>query len=210
VTRGGINFNIDDARQLAKAKEAFKHVLGGVARANANINKMVTDMLGITREDETRWETWFGPVPTAQDMQTVRRTYYHMQRQLTSKEVIVTTTDLFGDCDPGVNAYVAPPFGVPDPMGGPNIPGTLADGDCVVVLCRDWFNLPLWGGSSQTQTGTLIHELSHKIGNTDDHNLSDGTTAYGANAAKELAKEDPALARNNAENYNFFAQSLLA
>lgn len=47
--------------------------------------------------------------------------------------------------------------------------------------------------------GTIIHELSHKLHGTDDH-------VYGQKGAKKLAKDDPAKATTNADNYEYFAE----
>lgn len=54
-------------------------------------------------------------------------------------------------------------------------------------------------GGWNSMAGTIIHELSHRVHGTDDH-------VYGKADAKELAKNDPALATTNADNYEFLAE----
>lgn len=60
-----------------------------------------------------------------------------------------------------------------------------------------------WGaktGGRNSKAGTIIHELSHRVHGTEDH-------VYGEADAKKLAKEDPALATTNADNYEFLAEN---
>lgn len=54
-------------------------------------------------------------------------------------------------------------------------------------------------GGFNSKAGTIIHELSHRVHGTEDH-------VYGSSDAKKLAKEDPALATTNADNYEFLAE----
>jgi Lysine-specific metallo-endopeptidase len=60
-----------------------------------------------------------------------------------------------------------------------------------------------WGAKTKgynSKAGTIIHELSHRVHGTDDHE-------YGKTDAKRLAKEDPELAVTNADNYEYLAES---
>jgi peptidyl-Lys metalloendopeptidase len=47
----------------------------------------------------------------------------------------------------------------------------------------------------------LIHEASHIAGGTRDH-------VYGPQAAAVLAKQDPVRAAENADNYEYFVETL--
>jgi hypothetical protein len=58
----------------------------------------------------------------------------------------------------------------------------------------------------QSQFETLVHELSHLILGTDDE-LYGGYEAYGAKAARDLAKASSYKAKNNAENWGLFVES---
>lgn len=51
-----------------------------------------------------------------------------------------------------------------------------------------------------SKAGTIIHELSHRVHGTDDHE-------YGKTDAKRIAKEDPELATTNADNYEYLAEA---
>ncbi|NEP55036.1 MAG: hypothetical protein F6K65_42145, partial [Moorea sp. SIO3C2] len=70
--------------------------------------------------------------------------------------------------------------------------------DVTVHLCNQYFLSPLLGKNSQT--GTLIHEFTHIIFHTDDHD-------YGPEQCKQLAINNPALAIDNADNYEYFIES---
>lgn len=69
-----------------------------------------------------------------------------------------------------------------------------------VYLCRAFWTAPLSGTDSKG--GTLVHELTHftVIAGTDDF-------AYGHAAAKQLAITNPADARFNADNHEYFAEN---
>ncbi|GIE78012.1 peptidase M35 [Actinoplanes philippinensis] len=70
----------------------------------------------------------------------------------------------------------------------------------VIYLCNAFWTAPATGTDSKA--GTLIHESSHFTvnGGTDDH-------AYGQTAARQLAASNPANAVDNADNYEYFAES---
>lgn len=69
-----------------------------------------------------------------------------------------------------------------------------------IYLCKVFWTVSLTGTDSQA--GTLIHEMSHftVVASTDDY-------VYGQTLAKELAISDPALAINNADNHEYFAEN---
>lgn len=69
-----------------------------------------------------------------------------------------------------------------------------------IYLCRVFWSAPDLGTDSQA--GTLIHEMSHftVVAGTDDW-------AYGQTAARALADEDPIKALNNADSHEYFAEN---
>jgi len=89
------------------------------------------------------------------------------------------------DDERGVYAYVYP-----------------ADAQQNIYLCEAFWSAREAGGFD-TKAGTLIHELSHfnTIGQTGDY-------AYGVTAARNLASNDPERATANADNYEYFCESL--
>jgi hypothetical protein len=59
-----------------------------------------------------------------------------------------------------------------------------------------------------TASGTIIHELTHMLFNTEDHAspLSPSMKCYGVALCSHLASVDPAMAFSNADNYRLFAE----
>lgn len=59
-----------------------------------------------------------------------------------------------------------------------------------------------------TASGAIIHELTHMVLNTKDHDspLSPSMKCYGAALCTHLASVDGATARDNADNYRLFAE----
>lgn len=54
----------------------------------------------------------------------------------------------------------------------------------------------------QEATQTIYHELTHKVLKTKDH-------CYGTELCAQLAQNTPQLACDNADNYGYFAKSMV-
>lgn len=69
-----------------------------------------------------------------------------------------------------------------------------------IYLCNAFWSAPMTGTDSKG--GTLIHEMSHftVVAGTGDH-------AYGQTAARNLAKNNPKQAVDNADNHEYFAEN---
>ena len=69
-----------------------------------------------------------------------------------------------------------------------------------IYLCDSFWTAPVTGTDSQA--GTIIHELSHFniVAGTDDHQ-------YGQSAARALASSNPNLAIDNADSHEYFAEN---
>ena len=70
-----------------------------------------------------------------------------------------------------------------------------------IFLCSQFFKTNFIGFNSKV--GTLVHESTHfrQTGDTEDY-------AYGMDEAKRMASTSPELAIKNADNYEYFAESL--
>lgn len=66
-------------------------------------------------------------------------------------------------------------------------------------FCARFFRMPDTGLDSRF--GTVVHEVSHLVADTED-------IAYGPRRAEALARENPGLALRNADNYQYFVESL--
>jgi len=94
------------------------------------------------------------------------------------------------------------------------------DKDGVLGLCKDFFKTSLERKNGITTvmravklkgidsvTGTIIHELSHNMCETEDHDRPDnGTACYGTADCLWLAKNHPNLAWYNADNIEYFCE----
>jgi hypothetical protein len=69
-----------------------------------------------------------------------------------------------------------------------------------IYLCKLFWGAPLTGTDSQA--GTLVHEMSHfyVIAGTDDH-------VYGQSGCRNLAKNNPSDAVDNADTHEYFAEN---
>lgn len=75
-------------------------------------------------------------------------------------------------------------------------------GDFQMWFCNEFFALPANLGHD-TQAGSVVHEMTHSIGNTEDI-----PGAYGTAAAANLAIHQPDQAVDNADNYEYFLEQL--
>jgi len=69
-----------------------------------------------------------------------------------------------------------------------------------IYVCKAFWAAP--NGGTDSRAGTLVHEMSHFdiVANTDDH-------VYGQTGAHNLAISNPANARANADNHEYFAEN---
>lgn len=124
----------------------------------------------------SRYTTWFGAYNTSR-LDTVTM---HFDSLATAWNTAGVTFDC--KCRQNYYAYVYP-----------NKPYT-------IYLCRVFWQAPLTGTDSQA--GTLIHEMSHfyTVASTQDY-------VYGQTGAMSLAISDPAKAVMNADNHEYFAEN---
>ena len=69
-----------------------------------------------------------------------------------------------------------------------------------IYLCKSYQKSPKLSGFDN-KMGILTHELSHALGHTDDK-------VYGQSACKQIAKKAPRRALKNADNYEYFVETL--
>lgn len=126
--------------------------------------------------DRPRFKTWFGSWAQSRAM-VVRGMFYQM---LEGMEANVFTYDLSitSGCEEEVLAYTY-------------------FNSKTIFFCAGFFSLPANGPVSRADT--VIHEHSHASARTRDF-------AYGEDACKALAKNNPLLAVGNADSYAFFTQ----
>lgn len=181
-----VNFE-NNNRKLNEAESGMKHVLSKVGKANKYLNDLKNAVEngrldGEPKDFEKAYITWFGALDNDRVVQ-VAKNVHDMLHQLTNSRI---TIHYLGDeCEAGDYAYT-------DSSGHGSLNGVN------VNLCAAYFTAPLLGSNSQT--GTIIHELTHIIFDTDDHE-------YSQEDCKELARNNPARAIDNADNYEYFIES---
>lgn len=141
---------------------------------------------------------WFG----VGDRLVVRNILHKMNYAMLNG--VVTINYNTNNCTPNTNAVAyAPAYGW-------NV-ATVAQArspisNFVIDICPCLLEqMSLLSSDKQSQIGTVVHEISHLLGGTDD--IVDpltGHVAYGANLSKSLARHNPHLAIMNAENYGFY------
>ena len=100
--------------------------------------------------------------------------------QLGRPESMKVLCNDLGPCEGGNMAFARPGLGI-------------------IGLCPAFFRASMKGVDSRW--GILLHEASHLAANTDDY-------AYGPTAALILAKDDPRRAARNADNLEYFVETL--
>ncbi len=127
-------------------------------------------------ELDSRYITWFGTYNTSR-YSTVTDHFAHISNAMDTAAVTFNC-----GCKKNYYAYVYPtrPY--------------------VIYLCRVFWKAPLAGTDSQG--GTLIHEMSHfnTVAGTNDY-------VYGQAGAMNLATTDPDEAINNADNHEYFGEN---
>jgi hypothetical protein len=100
--------------------------------------------------------------------------------QLGRPDTIKVLCNDLGPCEGGILAFARPGLGI-------------------IGLCTGFFVARMKGFDSRW--GILLHEASHLAAETDDF-------AYGPRAALIMAKKDPSQAARNADNYEYFVETL--
>jgi hypothetical protein len=165
-------------------------------------------------------ERWFGPRPVAPMTQYQRDWWVGVVTILGVIESFLT-----GD----VNLYYRGPEAQGRPTDYPGEVGNLTaqdvsgyaetaagDGNSIIGLCKLFFAKQVGTGQSRMKLrgydsvgGTLVHELSHNLCETDDHEMPDGSTAYGTPDCLILKAALPRRAWYNADNIEYFCEEVL-
>lgn len=148
--------------------------------AKAAVDHAITAIDAADDKTMKRLSTWFG-VKNSAEMQQVRQTFVASRVFLDGAVFLCSVkTDIkIGD----VYAYVR------------------SDKSFVITLGAFFLSAPETGYDSKL--GVIIHEMTHFVlaGATKDK-------TYGVSGAKSLAASDPAAARKNADNYEYFTESV--
>jgi len=150
-----------------------------IAHANAQLfcALAVQQLQGTAGASNTLYDDWFGTFDQGR-YDTVTDHYADISKVLETETV---TYDITGTgCQPSYFAYTY-------------------SGSRTVWLCNQYHNAPQIG--TDCKFGTLVHEWSHAVSDTDDH-------VYGETGAGNLANTDPSQAIDNADNHEYFTEHL--
>ncbi len=160
--------------------QCIKKALGTARAASKNCKNYLNNLPVAMRPTDPQYMKWFGAYGAA-CYATVLANWCAIENALNNQALTFICHD--PNCTAGTYAFVYPC----DPYK--------------IYLCDAFFNASISGGFD-TKMGTLIHEISHfkAVAGTDDN-------AYGVAAACMLAANDPTMAKDNADNYEYFAEA---
>ncbi|CAE6451399.1 unnamed protein product [Rhizoctonia solani] len=170
-----------EARSLSKrisyagcSSSRQTQIASAVTVANEYVSGASSYLNGVN-SGTTRYTTWFGTY--ASDRASTVRSHF----SLIGTDASITTYDC-STCAVDAMAYV------------------YADDPSRIYLCGSFWGAATTGTDSQA--GTIVHELSHFTvnGGTEDH-------VYGQTSAKNLAESNPAQAIMNADSHEYFAEN---
>jgi len=169
-----IFINFDNSYQEHQAREAYNRIDRLVSVAHSALIR-----IRYSEAEQERFRRWFGDY-SQQNKNTVWRIINAIHGAL-RKDIRLIKGG--AACEPDDYAYVQ----------GDQIGQTVN-----IYLCPMFFAAGING--RDTTVGTVIHELSHKLGRTQDHE-------YGNIACRALALFRPEQARNNADSYLYYCES---
>jgi len=160
----------------SRQESRLEEILSEASVITTVTSKLLHTIKPENRPYAERYTKWFGDYDTDR-YDTVATNFQTFQAALDNKEITFNC-----NCNDNAIAYVFP-----------EVPYN-------IHLCTSFWDLYLNGTDSQS--GTIIHELSHfKVtAHTDDH-------VYGKLSAKQLAADKPDTAIDNADNYEYFAEN---
>lgn len=171
--------DVSEHKKACTAIQA-KAANGAIAEAKKVLNKAINTLKNPTSGDTARQIKWFGALDSNTAAQ-VRARYEAALGNVTFVQVwCPVSNDLTFKWDTGDLAAVH--------ISAPS----------AIFLTPDFFNLGTSGADSQM--GTIIHEATHLSG------VGLHPEIYGVTKAKALAAHKPTQARNNSDNYQYYAE----
>ena len=160
-----------------------EHAASALELARTVLERSIEALDDPSFEESQEAITWFAP-PTEDHLSDISAVY---ESALTWADSVVFLCVAASGPDGPVYAFVSP------------------DDLFVIHLGSLFFEADIEGIDSRS--GTLVHELTHFqiVGATNENSEE----TYGWENAKSLALSDPEAARENAENYQYFAEAIM-
>lgn len=163
-----------------------------IARAVSDAKRLSTSAAAAVG-DTPIYEIWFGKYSSA-NAEVVRTNLKNVVKAIRTGSVTTLCAEVSpAECDPDMFAYV------------------YDDQPFRLHICPEFFSLPNMANlrpgqlasSFGTRAGTIIHEITHfnTIADTQDH-------CYGRDVCSDMAQDDPLLAMQNADSYQYFAEDV--
>lgn|GEM_PF-1693504 len=177
----------DTSLEKQNAAWAMDKITEAVTRA-----QWALGMIGRNPEQAALFTTWFG----ASDPKTLRDNFGRILRGIANGIILIKDDDPAND---NVFGYVYP--------DGDNDPPR-------IYLCNAFWRAGKvqWNAKTHVRKdgrdgfdnplGVLLHELSHIFVRTEDY-------TYGKPNCRQLAQQNPAMAAMNADNYEYYAESIM-
>lgn len=151
-----------------------------ISKAHRGAYKLLNKVKPSIPEDKL-YQRWFGEVNMSR--KSAVETVFKKTKQRLESATFTYHADLSG-CSPERNEYAY-----------------TYDGSRQVYICHLFWSAPANG--MESQAGTLVHEHTHASAHTNDV-----PGAYGEQACRALARDHPLQATRNADNYEFYCESL--
>jgi hypothetical protein len=151
---------------------------------SAHNNAYATILLAqsVITADTPAYETWFGPYSNENVRETVRGVLARSAYWMANKQITYDCTNPGGIC------------------GWDDVAKTSWQ-QTTIYLCGPFFS-SFWGSTDpEDQQSTIVHEVSHAGGYTND-------IVQGESASAALAQRNPRQAANNGANYAFFSAAI--
>ena len=193
--------------------EAQAMILPAYLAASGAVSGSNTDALPIM-------ERWFGTRPTGPFTGNKRDWWLGVVSILGVIEALLTgNVNLYYRGD---NSVIGQPNDYPGKIGNLGAYDVVGyaetyavTSNSVIGLCSLFFAKQVGTGQSRMKLkgfdsvgGTLVHELSHNLCSTMDHEKSGGGTAYGTTDCKNLAIDRRRRAWYNADNIEYFCEEI--
>jgi len=189
-----IEFYLDDGRQFTSPEAAPRNFSGCTASQRATIaaalwaaQDIALDALGMlnstpkgVRGYADRYTEWFGTYTSSRYDDVVQHFEEISDALINDIEELEFECHDCPKCKPNYFAYI------------------YKGGDVRIYLCNQFWKAPKLGTDSQA--GTIIHEVSHEVSDTEDHE-------YRQSDCRKLASSDPDRAVENADSHEYFAEN---
>lgn len=195
-------FNFEDKALENKALEAHKRLYFYLNRAKLTLERLALlvkspdNIPNTDLKEVERYKKWFGDF-NASNVKEVTRIITEIHKKFEEEKICLYYATKEPGAEPNDFAYVEQD----------DIDQQILN----IYLCNMFFRTKENTERFNTALGTILHELTHSIGKTDDVEIIDcnkkQTTCYGEELCTYLASFNSKLAIKNADNYEMYLET---